>query len=287
MNNKNWNDRADKDLFFTILSVKNIGVISGSEWITIGNHMRTLGYGFTNEGCRQHFQGLRRAQNKSGDGGSTGASNRRVDPTWNPITRRPGPGRGRPRKSMSSDTPTTEPSVPDAIVSGQPNAAPVAMPGLPPQVPGGQVYEPSQQPIHYPSPPLPHAQLHGQQPHPGISQPQPHVTEPHPQDGQPNHSLADDKVGGATSHHNVDVPLPHTASTAVEDSSVDALHLEPENDVDAEGEGDDEPPIKRQRIDSDDAMPPDSLEDDPVLALATANNAGSDPYPPDFSYAEA
>ncbi|GJD01728.1 hypothetical protein ColKHC_10553 [Colletotrichum higginsianum] len=48
--NKNWNDRADKDLFFTILSVKNIGVISGSEWTTIGNHMRTLGYGFTNEG---------------------------------------------------------------------------------------------------------------------------------------------------------------------------------------------------------------------------------------------
>lgn len=52
MNNKNWNDRADKDLFFTILSVKNIGVISGSEWTTIGNHMRGLGYGFTNEGCR-------------------------------------------------------------------------------------------------------------------------------------------------------------------------------------------------------------------------------------------
>lgn len=50
--NKNWNDRADKDLFFTILSVKNIGVISGSEWVTIGNHMRSLGYGFTNEGCR-------------------------------------------------------------------------------------------------------------------------------------------------------------------------------------------------------------------------------------------
>lgn len=52
MNNKNWNDRADKDLFFTILSVKNIGIISGAEWTTIGNHMRTLGYGFTNEGCR-------------------------------------------------------------------------------------------------------------------------------------------------------------------------------------------------------------------------------------------
>ena len=50
--NKNWGDRADKDLFFTILSVKQIGVISGGEWTTIGNHMRQLGYGFTNEGCR-------------------------------------------------------------------------------------------------------------------------------------------------------------------------------------------------------------------------------------------
>ncbi|XXG97666.1 hypothetical protein Hte_003973 [Hypoxylon texense] len=95
--NKNWNDRADKDLFFTILSVKNIGVISGAEWTTIGNHMRTLGYGFTNEGCRQHFQGLRRAQHKTESNGSTD-SQRRNDPTQNPITRRPGPGRGRPRK---------------------------------------------------------------------------------------------------------------------------------------------------------------------------------------------
>ena len=50
--NKNWNDKADKDLFFTILNVKNIGVIGGTEWTTIGNHMRSLGYGFTNEGCR-------------------------------------------------------------------------------------------------------------------------------------------------------------------------------------------------------------------------------------------
>ncbi|KAI6089043.1 hypothetical protein F4821DRAFT_232790 [Hypoxylon rubiginosum] len=93
--NKNWNDRADKDLFFTILSVKNIGVISGAEWTTIGNHMRTLGYGFTNEGCRQHFQGLRRAQHKTE---SNGDNQRRNDPLQNPITRRPGPGRGRPRK---------------------------------------------------------------------------------------------------------------------------------------------------------------------------------------------
>ncbi|KAM0325426.1 hypothetical protein ACHAQA_007412 [Verticillium albo-atrum] len=97
--NKNWNDRADKDLFFTILSVKNIGIISGSEWTTIGNHMRSLGYGFTNEGCRQHFQGLRRAQHKADTNGLPPDSSRKNDPTTNPITRRPGPGRGRPRKN--------------------------------------------------------------------------------------------------------------------------------------------------------------------------------------------
>ncbi|KAG6360654.1 hypothetical protein INS49_011719 [Diaporthe citri] len=100
MNSKNWGDKADKDLFFTILSVKNIGVISGSEWTTIGNHMRSLGYGFTNEGCRQHFQGLRRAQQKAEANGALGDNPRKVDPTLNPITRRPGPGRGRPRKSV-------------------------------------------------------------------------------------------------------------------------------------------------------------------------------------------
>ncbi|ROW06425.1 hypothetical protein VMCG_04426 [Cytospora schulzeri] len=99
MNSKNWGDKADKDLFFTILSVKNIGVISGSEWTTIGNHMRSLGYGFTNEGCRQHFQGLRRAQQKAEANGALSENPRKIDPTLNPITRRPGPGRGRPRKS--------------------------------------------------------------------------------------------------------------------------------------------------------------------------------------------
>ncbi|KAI5918962.1 hypothetical protein F4810DRAFT_529914 [Camillea tinctor] len=128
--NKNWNDRADKDLFFTILSVKNIGVISGSEWTTIGNHMRSLGYGFTNEGCRQHFQGLRRAQHKAetSNGSILDSQRNKSDPTDNPITRRPGPGRGRPRKlppapvsseqtaSQSTDVSITDPS-------GQANAA--------------------------------------------------------------------------------------------------------------------------------------------------------------------
>ncbi|RGP66840.1 hypothetical protein FLONG3_8712 [Fusarium longipes] len=126
MNNKNWNDRADKDLFFTILSVKNIGVISGSEWTTIGNHMRSLGYGFTNEGCRQHFQGLRRAQNKTETTGPNGDTVRRNDPTMNPITRRPGPGRGRPRKQppAPAEGAPHPPLAPGIVPGPPPNSAP-------------------------------------------------------------------------------------------------------------------------------------------------------------------
>ncbi|KAF4344028.1 hypothetical protein FBEOM_2003 [Fusarium beomiforme] len=145
MNNKNWNDRADKDLFFTILSVKNIGVISGSEWTTIGNHMRSLGYGFTNEGCRQHFQGLRRAQNKAETSGPNGDTVRRNDPTMNPITRRPGPGRGRPRKQppvpvagVPGEIPSNQP-MPVGVVPGPHNSVP-PYPHPHPHPQGGPAY---------------------------------------------------------------------------------------------------------------------------------------------------
>lgn len=53
----------------------------------------------------QHFQGLRRAQQKAEQNGATGDNPRKVDPTLNPITRRPGPGRGRPRKSGAGISP--------------------------------------------------------------------------------------------------------------------------------------------------------------------------------------
>jgi hypothetical protein len=56
----------------------------------------------TDSGISQHFQGLRRAQNKIETNGSVVTTPQKsVDPTLNPITRRPGPGRGRPRKSQS------------------------------------------------------------------------------------------------------------------------------------------------------------------------------------------
>ncbi|KAK4228423.1 hypothetical protein QBC38DRAFT_475252 [Podospora fimiseda] len=139
--NKNWNDRADKDLFFTILSVKNIGVISGQEWTTIGNHMRSIGYGFTNEGCRQHFQGLRRAQNKADTQPPPIDNNvKKPDPTFNPITRRPGPGRGRPRKN-----PAPPGDGPSAVVPIAP--APSGAPGMTGPPPSGVAVSPVPVPV--------------------------------------------------------------------------------------------------------------------------------------------
>ncbi|KAJ4409961.1 hypothetical protein N0V82_009363 [Gnomoniopsis sp. IMI 355080] len=152
--NKNWGDKADKDLFFTILSVKNIGVISGSEWTTIGNHMRSMGYGFTNEGCRQHFQGLRRSQQKVEANGSLNDNNpRKIDPTTNPITRRPGPGRGRPRKSAANTTATAAAATATASASGSPADGSAQGPDVvdPIQEPQNLAQQISQQPL----PPLP------------------------------------------------------------------------------------------------------------------------------------
>jgi hypothetical protein len=50
--NKAWTERADCDLLYTIITVKNLGIISGVDWSEIGAIMRSMGYWFTNEGCR-------------------------------------------------------------------------------------------------------------------------------------------------------------------------------------------------------------------------------------------
>ncbi|KAM4059913.1 hypothetical protein HRG_002468 [Hirsutella rhossiliensis] len=289
MSSKNWNDRADKDLFFTILSVKNIGVISGSEWATIGNHMRTLGYGFTNEGCRQHFQGLRRAQNKADANGVTAENAKRTDPTLNPITRRPGPGRGRPRKSQQDvpDQPNQEAdavpvSVPGQVSSPASRSFPGAVTGhffgavpvaAPDQVQQGQE----------PGPP--------QQPHEG------------PTNGQqipmaPTAVPPDDPPGPVTGTPSAQpVPASTTQGGEIEEADVDADGaesagpLEPEEQV----EDNDEHPAKRQKLEP---QVPDveaeveheqALDDEAVLALAAHNGpSAADEYESEFdNYDEA
>ncbi|KND94184.1 hypothetical protein TOPH_01097 [Tolypocladium ophioglossoides CBS 100239] len=296
MNNKNWNDRADKDLFFTILSVKNIGVISGAEWTTIGSHMRTMGYGFTNEGCRQHFQCLRRAQNKADANGAAAESARRVDPTLNPITRRPGPGRGRPRKQQDQDS-TGQPSpgagavpahatglVPDAVAGPFPGAVPAqffgAMPGqahgtLPIGVPG-QLQQ-SQQPHQSPEAPADGDVVSTERASAAPSDPSaPAITtsavEPEPVSTDPDRVVEGD----------VDA-----------DGAESAGQLEPTEQTE-QGEDDDHP-AKRQKMDSHELAPepePEhdpSLDDEAVLALAAHNgSSGADQYGSDFdNYGEA
>ncbi|KAF9775501.1 hypothetical protein IL306_006378 [Fusarium sp. DS 682] len=78
---------------------------------------------------------LRRAQNKAETSGPNGDTVRRNDPTMNPITRRPGPGRGRPRK---------QPPVP---VAGVPGETPLNQP-----IPVGVVPGPQNNSMPYPHP---------------------------------------------------------------------------------------------------------------------------------------
>jgi len=67
------------------------------------------------------------------------------------------------------------------------------------------------------------------------------------------------------------------------------LPLESETGVDEDDEDDvsDDRPSKRQKTEDEDAEGDGNLEDDPVLALASANNGGSaEPYSSEY-YGEA
>lgn len=80
---------------------------------------------------RQHFQGLRRAQHKADINGTVSDAPKKGDPTDNPITRRPGPGRGRPKKQVSASGSQHSPDTDDAA----PILGLVQQPPLPPSVP--------------------------------------------------------------------------------------------------------------------------------------------------------
>ncbi|KAH6621220.1 hypothetical protein B0J18DRAFT_220794 [Chaetomium sp. MPI-SDFR-AT-0129] len=314
--NKNWNDRADKDLFFTILSVKNIGVISGSEWITIGNHMRSLGYGFTNEGCRQHFQGLRRAQNKTEHGVSS-ETPRRVDPTLNPITRRPGPGRGRPRKHPLGDAPAEGPSGITLTPGPHPIGVPPGViasnvPGAAPPVPGGALGAgiPHGVAIH---PQFPGLQgVNNAQIPPGsdvtvsVSNAQISSNIPStPQGLLPASQLAQQQQQQQQQHHQqqheqqIHTPTPQQVSqdlvqpVQIVPASVNSTGLGEEDDGggDDDEDGDEaegEHIAKRQRL-GDDTQESPTLEDEAVLnALAGHNNAASPgEYETEYTYGDA
>lgn len=132
----------------------------------------------------QHFQGLRRAQQKAEANGALGDNPRKVDPTLNPITRRPGPGRGRPRKSVggaSADAQGTEsaspsPSQPQIQQQHPPQAQPLDLEqSMQPQPPMDPSVGPAPTPMMDAAPTQAQAQAQAQVPPPP---PQPMVLQP-------------------------------------------------------------------------------------------------------------
>ncbi|KAJ4316436.1 hypothetical protein N0V84_007874 [Fusarium piperis] len=295
MNSKNWNDRADKDLFFTILSVKNIGVISGAEWTTIGNHMRGLGYGFTNEGCRQHFQGLRRAQNKAESNGGL-ENSRKVDPTLNPITRRPGPGRGRPRKQPPAPvTGVPGEGIPNQMMGlvapGPHNAQPVQAYGVPPDqailpqpMPAtaagpGPVPAPAPTATAVPGPPAPiaagppagqlvsHAAYPSPPRAPELPQNPPHLhpLQHGPQNQEPRQEPLQDLREGTNTSSTSQPPTAELNHQPPSESMGPSEHLEEvSEDVDADADADVVGPIVDVDADGDADIDADADEDEPA-----------------------
>lgn len=135
----------------------------------------------------QHFQGLRRAQQKAEANGALGDNPRKVDPTLNPITRRPGPGRGRPRKSVggaSADAQGSESASPSSpsqshIQQQQPPQAQALdlEQSMQPQPPMDPTVGPAPTPMMDAAPTQDQAQAQVLQP-PQPPQPQPMVLQP-------------------------------------------------------------------------------------------------------------
>lgn len=234
---------------------------------------------------RQHFQGLRRAQNKAEADGTHTDSSRRADPTLNPITRRPGPGRGRPRKSQVQDQVQSDMDVgdvsPTGLSAGIPTTVSVAVSSV---LPGGMVSSPMTG--HGPGLTSPvvsiqqqqHQQLqaHQFQQQQFQQQLQQHQVQLQPQlktELGEGDVLA---VSAQTSNHMVPNHLvgsdPESETTPPEQLQLDAVQS---------GDDDtDEHPSKRQRLDPHDLSQDSALDDEAVLALAAHNGTdGTDPYP--------
>ncbi|KAK0706570.1 hypothetical protein B0T26DRAFT_461220 [Lasiosphaeria miniovina] len=214
----------------------------------------------------QHFQGLRRASNKIDPPANPPPSDpvRKVDPTLNPITRRPGPGRGRPRKQGSAGaqggqgSASASPVVPG--FSGVPHQAPVA--GM-----HGFIG------VH---------NMHGL---PGVH-------------GLPMSGVPGD-VAGLPSSGGVQVgqggearqsPAEGSPSMGEEQTPVhDDIAVDPSLEDHDHDHDHDEQPAKRPRLDNGQDTTP--LEDEAVMNALAAHNNSNPPqghgYTTDFNYGEA
>lgn len=265
----------------------------------------------TNNLHRQHFQGLRRAQNKNEADGSHSDTARRADPTLNPITRRPGPGRGRPRKSQASEAaqPSTNDAVGTADADADADASPIAVtasvpttisPTAPTMLPGpmvpGTMVPNNSIPGHGPDM-APHTMPMQQNQHPQLQSQHPHQHQFQHQQFQ-QQLQHQSQIPPQLKEEMLKAELPEGVDISAQTSNhIDSSHLA-ESEADAEAEsatsqdqlqldpiqsGDedaDEHPAKRQRLDPHDLTQDSALDDEAVLALATHNGTdGTDPYP--------
>lgn len=225
----------------------------------------------------------------------------------NPITRRPGPGRGRPRKSQASEA--AQPGASDDVGDSDADASPIVVPASVPatisptaptmlpgtMVPGTMVSNnsmpgqgPEMAPHAMPIQQNQHPQLQPQHPHQHQFQHQQfqqqlqHQSQisPHLKEEMLKAEMSEGvDVSAQASNHINSSHLAESEVDAEADSatSQDQLQLHP---VQSGDEDTDEHPAKRQRLDPHDLTQDSALDDEAVLALAAHNGTdATDPYP--------
>lgn len=182
-----------------------------------------LGHANIDTPSSQHFQGLRRAQQKAEatDTTKSEAAARNIDPSVDPITRRPGPGRGRPRKQpgLPMDPPQLGPKQPTQLqIQSQPGQ-------LEPQP---QVPSQPDQPLQQPQVP-PHSEQPLQQPvvpnHPGQALRQSQVSPQSEEHLRPQSVAAQRDI--KDENRKSQVPEPHVQKTPITGHVIDPGSLDP------------------------------------------------------------
>lgn len=251
----------------------------------------------------QHFQGLRRSQNKAEANGTAPELSRRVDPTLNPITRRPGPGRGRPRKPETEAVSPVDGGISPASASmpapasiastASASAAAAAVHAVHAVHAAHAAHAPSitlkqedtadqqraqqlqqQQYQHQQQHPLQQPSLQSPPPPPplqSLQQPPPPPSPPQP--------LKPESIAETTPEFTT--PPVEALATAPATETTDAADGTPvvEQDGDDDADAPEEPPTKRQRLDTQELEQQQPLDDEAVLALAAHNGATESDYP--------
>ncbi|KAH8657164.1 hypothetical protein BGZ60DRAFT_384043 [Tricladium varicosporioides] len=106
-----WNAESDRDL---LLAIMELGKLEGLDWHAVSARMGDKGYSFSNEGCRQHYQKLRKAYKSKGPG-----------PTTSPIKANGSPSKSTnttPRKRAPKSTKSSQSTNGNSFASTIPNS---------------------------------------------------------------------------------------------------------------------------------------------------------------------